>query len=363
MSEQVEREAPRAPPIPMLPRPVGGVASRLYAMEVGRRNRRFDRGVGVTQLDRPVIGVGNLSMGGTGKTPMVHRVVRTLQAAGRTPCIAMRGYRAKPGEIGDEEGEHRRSVPGVPVVAQPDRLAGLRALFASGAGAAVDCVVLDDGFQHRRIARDLDIVLIDATRSVFTDRCFPAGWLREPVESLARADVVVLTHAERATMDDVAKQLDLARSAAPEAIVAVSEHGWAGLTVVDGDQQTNQQTVEPIAWLRGKRVAVSCGIGHPEAFLAQLAEAIGGEPVATLVLPDHGAYTKPRLARLRAMADEADVLVTTAKDWSKLGPTAALTGYQVAIPRLEITLRSGEAAFDAAVVQTVERAVDRQGTA
>lgn len=332
---------------------IGRVVAPAYTWEVQRRNRRFDRGVGVARLDRPVISVGNLSLGGTGKTPMVHRIVRTLQAGGHSPCIAMRGYRAKPGEIGDEENEHRRSVPGVPVVAQPDRLKGLHALFASGAGRPIDSVVLDDGFQHRRIARDLDIVLLDATRSVFADRCFPAGWLREPISSLRRAHAIVLTHAERVGPDVLSTMAEAARSAAPDALVATAEHRWVSIASVHDDRWEQH----PVEWLRGKRVAVCCGIGHPDAFLAQVASAAGVQPVHTLILPDHGAYTASRIARVRAIADAADLLVTTAKDWSKLRVSTVMADVPIAIPQLEIALTSRADEFDAAVLAAAKRGV------
>lgn len=338
----MSRRAKEKPPIPRL---LGGPVSALYAWEVRRRNRRFDRLEGVTRLDRPVISVGNLSMGGTGKTPMVHCVVRVLRDGGHSPCIAMRGYRAKPGEIGDEEGEHRRSLPGVPVVAQPDRLAGLSELFASSAGVGVDVVVLDDGFQHRRIARDLDIVLLDASRSVFADRPFPAGWLREPVEELARAQVLVLTHAERADSAALALQREAAARVAPHALVVEAEHAWSGLVLHKG----GEQTVEDLSWLAGRRVAACCGIGHPRAFLAQLAEHVGQEPAATLELPDHAVYTPARLERARTLAAGVDALVTTAKDWSKLASAGSLGDLVVAVPTLEIRVRGDRTPFESAI--------------
>lgn len=126
----------------------------LYLAELGRRNRRFDRGAGVTRFDVPVISVGNISVGGVGKTPMVMTIAGWLLESGRRPCIAMRGYKAGAGES-DEAALYRERFGDVPVVAQPDRTAGLRALFAQervgqasslpGPGARIDCIILDDG--------------------------------------------------------------------------------------------------------------------------------------------------------------------------------------------------------------------------
>lgn len=188
MSPDGSRSAP-------LPGPLGRLAGAIYAREIRRRNRAYDRGGRVTRLDRPVISVGNLSAGGTGKTPMVMKLATALLEAGHHPCIAMRGYKAAAGRS-DEAEEYRARLVNVPVVAQPDRISGLRALFATEVGRDVDVVLLDDGFQHRRLARDLDIVLVDATRSPFEDRLLPAGYLREPPASLERAQAVVITHAE-----------------------------------------------------------------------------------------------------------------------------------------------------------------------
>ncbi|HRQ74118.1 MAG TPA: tetraacyldisaccharide 4'-kinase, partial [Phycisphaerales bacterium] len=156
--------------VPGLP---GRLAAMVYGAAIARRNRAFDAGRGVVTLDRPVISVGNLSTGGTGKSPTVAWVVRTLREAGRDPCIAMRGYRSRDG-VSDEAEEYRAAFDDLPVVARPDRLQGLIELFASERGGRVDAVVLDDGFQHRCIARALDLVLIDATRDPFADAMIPA---------------------------------------------------------------------------------------------------------------------------------------------------------------------------------------------
>jgi hypothetical protein len=184
-------------PLPAPLRPLAGPLSALYRAGLEHKSGAFDAGHGVITIDRPVISVGNLSVGGTGKTPMTSWIVRTLIDAGHTPAIAMRGYRSKNG-VSDEADAYARALPGTPVVAQPDRLEGLFRLFADDEGRAVDVVVLDDGFQHRRIARQLDLVLIDATRDPFRDRLLPAGWLREGPAALVRASGVVLTHADRA---------------------------------------------------------------------------------------------------------------------------------------------------------------------
>lgn len=303
-------------PLPGALRVLAGPLSAGYARIIGSRNAKFDAGRGVVEIDRPVISVGNLSVGGTGKTPMVAWIVRTLEEVGHRPAIAMRGY-ARSGGSGesDEAEEYRAAFSGVPVVAQPDRLAGLLALFATPAGERCDCVVLDDGFQHRRLARQLDIVLVDATRDPFSDRLLPSGWLREPVGSLKRAGMVVLTHAESAPPSVLATMKREIGRINPAIKIAVARHKWTSLSVagVDGERD------EPVAWLRGKRVVAACGIGNPGPFVKSVADAAGNPPTE-FVRPDHDPFTPRTLRSLVDTASEtgADAIVVTAKDWSKL---------------------------------------------
>lgn len=331
---------------------LGAAILPLYTAAIRRRNARFDRDEGVTRLDVPVISIGNLSVGGTGKTPMVMLILRELLAMGKRPCIAMRGYskgRAKRRDaedapcLSDEADEYARALPGVPIVAQPDRLAGLHALLRSPGGHGVDCVVLDDGFQHRQIARDLDIVLLDASRDAFSDQLLPVGWLREPVSSLGRAQVVVLTHAELARPDALMRMQAQVRSVNMDAVIAIARHEWRALILGDS---VNERT-EPISWLACKRVIVTCGIGNPDAFLAA-AQHAGAEVAAQLILPDHDPYRPRTVARLIGMIDAerrrsppVEAVVTTQKDWSKLRLRPIDWPLPVVRPELSIGFASG----------------------
>jgi tetraacyldisaccharide 4'-kinase len=318
-------------------RGVAGALARLvapaYAWEVARRNRAFDAGRGVTRLDRPVVSVGNLTLGGTGKTPMVMTLARGLLDAGVTPCIAMRGYRAGP-EGSDEAREYAAALPGVPVVVGADRVAGLRELFASEEGARVGCVLLDDGFQHRKIARDMDLVLIDATRRTLDDRVFPAGWLREPVGSLARATHVVITRAESVSEHELRSLVERVRALSPRARVGACEHAWTALDVHEpGGSATIQQ---PVEWLRGRRVLAVCAIGNPIAFIDRVCGAIGAEGhVETLALRDHDAYGAAAMDRVREGVERhtPEAVITTPKDWTKLAHRER-PGVAFVVPRL-----------------------------
>ena len=300
-----------------LPRWLARGMSRVYGLEAGRRARRFDRGIGVERIDRPVISVGNLSAGGTGKSPVVRWVVGQLRQHGHRPAIAMRGYKAERGGMSDEQAEHAAELPGVPIVAQPDRIEGLRALFATPEGRGIDCVVLDDGFQHRRLARDLDIVLVDATRPPDRDALLPLGFLREPLSALSRADAVLITRGELVSPDSLARIGARLRGALPDAAsVSVAREAWGRIDVVAGEGRGD--TLDPDG-LRGRRFFVCCGIGNPAAFI-EFAGRRGVDVVGREVLPDHARYSAGLAGRVRdrAVSCGADGVLTTGKDWVKL---------------------------------------------
>ncbi|HYE62136.1 MAG TPA: tetraacyldisaccharide 4'-kinase [Phycisphaerales bacterium] len=347
---QLSANRPKAPMSGVL----GSLASKVYGAVVARRNRAFDRGKGVVTFDRPVISVGNLSVGGTGKTPMVLHLVRLLRENGSWPCVAMRGYGRARGEglTSDEAQVYQRAFPDLPMVAQPDRTEGLLNLFATEEGERVNCIILDDGFQHRRIARQLDIVLVDATRPPFGDKLLPAGWLREPISSLSRAHAAVVTHAEAVTRTDAIEIETRLWNFLPKGVVSVCRHAWTGVLVA-GPAEDEER---PTAWLRQQRVYLACAIGNPGPFLGAAREAIGQEPVGAMVLKDHAEFEPEVLSRLieDLRRHSADVLLVTEKDWSKLlhvpldrWPCA------VARPRLELSFdRQGEA-LERAVLECV----------
>lgn len=336
---------------------ISGPASRVYGSIVAKRNARWDAGEGVVEFDRPVVSVGNLSVGGTGKTPLVRAVVQWLHEAGRRPCIAMRGYKAVAG-VSDEAEEYRALLAGTPVVANPNRVDALVDFFATETGGAVDSIVLDDGFQHRRVARVFDIVAMDATRSAFEDQLLPAGWLREPVESLKRAHALVVTHAR----DDAAtgRIIERARKINPKLLVARATHEWTGVALAD-------DRVMEVGWLRGKRVVACCAIGHPNVFVAAAREAAGGL-AGEVVLRDHDPFREATVAQVARAAKEAraDVVLVTEKDWSKLRRVDAArwereSGSVIVRARMQLAFGAGwEALRDAVVHATAARSASEQ---
>lgn len=337
----------RAPsgPMPSALRPLAPLAERVYARAIARRNARYDvrarasafspGGLTVT-VDRPVVSIGNLSVGGTGKTPVVQLVCRWLREAGRHPAIAMRGYGSRDG-LSDEAELHREALPGIPMAIGPNRVHELIRLFGSKEGDGVDVVVLDDGFQHRRLARQLDVVLIDATQDVFAQRLLPAGWLREPVSSLARAHAVILTHADRANAADLTRTEGELKRRFPHLVLARGSHEWTGLHVTSNEGEHAEQ----LYWMQGKKYALACAVGKPDAFIEQATRTFG-MPAQTLVLRDHDPYAPATVERLRRMAEGCDALLVTQKDWTKLAHVPSESwSCAVARPILEMRLTTG----------------------
>jgi tetraacyldisaccharide 4'-kinase len=331
------------------------VLSRLYGASVARRNRRFDTGKGIVEFDRPVISVGNLSVGGTGKTPMVMHLVEVLQRAGHRPCIAMRGYKPGPGGESDEASEYKRVHPEISVVAQPNRTDGLIRLFATEPGEKVDSVLLDDGFQHRRIARQIDIVIVDGAGHPPDERLLPAGWLREPAASMSRATHAVVMRTSQSSQSDIDRNLRWLEGTLGAARVAVCSRQWTHLQVLDAGVERTEQS----PWLAGKRVLAVCAIGNPGQFIAQVALAVGGSrQTPSLALRDHDPYSEQTIGRMieTAKRESVQAIVVTEKDWSKLRRVGA-DRWRVPIvrPRLGLRFERGREQLEADVVDMVRK--------
>ena len=340
----------------------------VYERVIGARNRRFDAGRGVIEIDRPVVSIGNLSTGGTGKTPTVIWMIERLEEAGFSPCIAMRGYGGGVGGGGrgggsDEARIYEARLPEVKVVAQVNRVEGLLELFAAesegggGGGGETDVVVMDDGFQHRRLARDFDLVLIDATRPPFEDALLPAGHLREGMESLRRAHGVLITRVEHVSQTRVQEIRSRVLIVNPQLVVAHGVHQWRGFDVLVRGGVTTQLQEDG---LRGRRVCAVCAIGNPTPFLRGIQQA-GAEVVGTMVLRDHARYGEEEVRNIVQMAQSgAEMIVTTEKDWSKLQQVRAeVWPVDVVRPRLEMEIDHADA-LTQAVMARVRAAMKRK---
>jgi len=319
------------------------VLEPLYRAGVAGRNLLFDVGVRrPARLPRPVISVGNLTVGGTGKTPVVIDLVRRLRSMGQDPAILLRGYAPGAGPSDEAAVMNEESGEDVPVGVNPNREVAAREVIARNPQVTV--FVLDDGFQHRQVHRDLNIVLVDATDPFGLGHLLPRGLLREPPGGLRRADAVVVTHAEQVD-DEQLKQIDQSiERITGQPPLAHAEHRWVGYHRFDGE-------VLPLDTLSGARVSAFCGLGNPRAFGSTLSRHVG-DVVDLKAFADHYAYTSTdELRRLVNGAKEAgvDAIVTSAKDWVKIRLRLVWGDQPVPLvwPALEVAFRDGEAEIEA----------------
>jgi len=286
------------------------VAEVAYALAVRFRNHRYDVGrTSVHHVNVPVVGVGNITLGGTGKTPLVKWLARTLENAGARVAIVSRGYGSVDGQPNDEARELAQALPNVPHVQDRDRAAAARRAIEKFDPSVI---LLDDGFQHRRLARDLDIVLLDALEPFGFEHLVPRGTLREPLAGLARADVVCLSRAD--AIDASARQAirERVKRIAPRAAWCEVVHAASRLVNSSGQSQ-------PLEYLAGKRVAAFCAIGNPAGYRHTLA-ATGCEVVYSREFADHYTFTATDLADIgeAAIASGAQFIVCTQKDLVKV---------------------------------------------
>ena len=277
----------------------------LYGAVAHLRARAYRRGLLRQQrLEGTVISVGNLTAGGTGKTPMVMWIAQRLLVEGKRTGILTRGYRGKTssGRSTSDEAQLLQARLGDRVVVGigADRFASGRELAERG----VDWFILDDGFQHLQLARDVDIVLIDATTPFGGGHVLPAGRLREPRSALARADIIVITRSEHAPAVEAAIRRD---SDAPI---------FYARTQLDSIRtRKNNFSTEPASGAQSKKLFAFCGIGNPAAFLEDLREW-RFEVVGHRFFPDHHRYTQREADALvtEARTAGADGLICTEKD-------------------------------------------------
>ncbi len=310
MDEQKARDiisGRRQGPVASFLRAALATASWPYAGAM--RLRRWAYRIGLRKSHAaavPVICVGNITTGGTGKTPMVAWVVARLRAAGRTPAILTRGYRAVGGK--SDEAELLKNIAGAPVVVNPDRLEGAKAAVGQGA----DVLVMDDGFQHRRLRRALDIVLIDATDPFGFGHCLPRGLLREPAAALRDAGAIVITRSDAIEPQQLSALREKLASLAPQVPICAAVH--RPVAVIN----ENDEKLAPDA-LNGRKAYAFCGLGNPGHFFRMLGE-LGTRLVSTQAFDDHAEYTPQVIDSLKRAAEncEAEIFITTQKDAVKL---------------------------------------------
>lgn len=320
--------------------------SLLYGAVTRTRLSLYRRGTfHTTKLDRPVISIGNITTGGTGKTPLVEYVARLISAQGKKVCILTRGYGRKdphlqvivsdgygvlasPSEAGDEPYLLATKLKGLAaVISSADRIAaGQEAIKDFG----TDCFVLDDGFQHLRLARDLNIVTIDATNPWGGGRLLPHGRLRESIEGMSRADCVVITRCDHVeTVSRLREEITRLTSGRP---IFESQMRMVRVSPLKNGGETLAAPA---------RVAAFCAVGNPASFFENLRRA-GYELAVEKAFPDHHVYSQGEIDSLNRAAKQAgaDVLITSAKDAVKLRTLAFSIPCYVA--EIEIAIENDE---------------------
>ncbi len=318
--------------------------SWLYMTVVSARNALYDRRVlRIHDSPIPVVSVGNVTVGGTGKTPFSAYVVGALLEAGHRPAVVMRGY-------GDDELHlHARMNPGIPVIADVDRVAGIKSATAAGA----DVAVLDDGFQHRRAHRDLDIVLVSAEHWHDNMRLLPAGPLREPVRSLARADLIVITQKSASDTEVVIVVRSIQAMPAISAAVIVAALVPNKIMSASGEGNVSLDA------MRGESVLAVAGIGDPGSFFTQLRQL--GARVTERRFGDHHAYTETEVGQLASESASHKYAITTEKDTVKLSKLWPANGSELWYLSQAVRLTEGRSLFAAALVKLFKRATSIVG--
>ena len=342
------------------------LSSLIYRLIVDLRNRLYDRQIlKSVRLSCPVISVGNMTVGGTGKTPCVIGLARMLQQNGFKCTVISRGYGGRNPQAvniasdgnsillgaesaGDEPLLIARSLPGIPVITGAKRkFTGRAAIDRFGSNV----LICDDAFQHRQIIRDIDIVLLDAEKPLGNGYLLPRGPLREPKGSLQRADCIILTRSggTEPLHPDVAGIVS--KAGVP---VFRAAHQFKEL-IVRGENHLQDQNV-----LQEKKVCAFCGIAQPASFKKLLVEG-GAEVVSFMEFPDHYAYDRFDLEDLKKqfLKFDADYWITTEKDAMRLEnhPEFLKT---LCILRMEMEIKPAEPSFESFILNRLNAVIGQQ---
>ena len=333
--------------------------SLIYGLITGLRNNLFDLGFFKSiRLPVKVISIGNLTVGGTGKTPMVIQLARILRNQGYRPALLSRGYGGKSKdpvnvvsrgekplmnhrEAGDEPVLIAKSVPGVPVLTGPRRV--LTAGWALK-NLDSDVLILDDGFQHRQLCRDIDIVLLNAANPYGNGHLLPGGPLREPLSALKRADIIVTTGA----YSDITAPQPLIL---PDGIHAPTfKCYYQPRDLLQGSNETEFS----LDLIKGKKICAFAGIGNPTTFQKTLG-SLGTDVAIFIPFPDHHRYTEADIGLINEKAKQykVDMIVTTEKDRIKLDQFEVFLSRIYAL-RVEMEFLSGRDDFERLLLEKLK---------
>ena len=352
-----------------------GAAAQVYSTAIGLRNFLYSKGwLKIHRANAIVFSIGNITTGGTGKTPLVIWLCKFLQQKDFRCAVLTRGYKThtqkrvtsdeQRATKTDEPAILAESCPKAEVVVNPDRVAGAAEAVnpvrnSIGVNAeqcgevsngvnkfGAQVLIMDDGFQHRRLGRDLDIVTIDGMCPFGYGKVLPAGLLREPVAAMKRADAVVVTRCDQTAESELTQLEEKLQQINPNMIIARSIHA----PICAKSLAHKEITLEV---LKDKNIFAFCGIGNPDAFLNTI-KNIGANLVGSKIYNDHYHYTDSDIVRVLEEAGhlKADLILTTQKDWfsSPLSATRntsneqQATKYDIPFTYLAIELRfiSGE---------------------
>ena len=307
-----------------------GLLSAIYGLALKCRKFGYAHFIKPNKLPAKVICIGNLTLGGTGKTPAVIAVAQEAKKRGHNPCILTRGYKGKakdvsfvsrgegpllsPLEAGDEACLMAETLKRVTIIKGSDRFRAGIAAFDNAQLAIVNLQVptlfiLDDGFQHWKLHRDVDVLLIDATNPFGNQKLFPEGIMREPFDAMKRAHVIVITKSDMARQGAVTEITRKIKQSNPDAPVYTASHKPAGLVNVSGETRE-------LSSLRGKRIYVFSGIANPTYFQSGLVKC-GAHIVDFRKFRDHHIYRQSDIDEIKREALGLDI-ITTEKDLVKL---------------------------------------------
>ena len=322
-----------------------------YVAVTAIRNWLYDKSLLKTNhVGAIVICVGNITTGGTGKTPLVAWLCNMLAQRSFNCAILTRGYKAQKGGFADEPAMLAKAAPAARVVINSNRTDGAaKAIEKFGANV----LVMDDGFGHRRLARDIDIIAIDATEPFGYGRLLPAGLLREPIESIRRADAIVITRFNQSLPEHITEVENKIKQIKPDMIFAKAIHKPVAVRLVGGTEMSFEQ-------LREKKVFAFCGVGNPEAFYTTLAE-LRLNVLGSKTYNDHHNYTEEDVGQIYEQACylDADIVLSTQKDWVK---TALLSLDKFDIPFayliVELEFVEGEGTIVNLIEKTVKKVIE-----
>lgn len=281
--------------------------SWLYSFLISLRSKLYEMNIFKSRTANiPVIGIGNITAGGTGKTPFAIYLARHLISLGKNPAIVSRGYKSSGKAGNDEEKLVKNHIPEIVYCSNPDRFTAVNKAAESGA----DVAILDDGFQHLRLRRDLNIVTLDSNCPFSNNHVIPAGFLREPAVGLNRADIIVLTKVNNPDSSEISRIKDILANICPDIPVICSNHKTSGIKSISGE--IKQDIFE------GEVIALS-SIAKPSSFRNSL-EFIGIPVISELCYSDHHIYTEKDIEKIVLYTKERNIntIISTEKDIVKL---------------------------------------------